>query len=158
MNKRLPEHLVGNDVGQLKLEHSVTRGYFSTNKIYCIVVYNAKQNAFVPTIKIKRGDSKNPEKETFKSLIYKEDVSINKYSNLKSYPEGSVWVNLLTRITIRADSYTKRTKLYYTNKVWIDTKPLNINMESSLIKPPSNDNSGLNVEPYLETTLNKKKK
>ncbi len=122
----LPTDMVDPKIlGKLKLEHKVVRGYFISAKTYCLINTEGKE------IKKAKG---------LKSITLKEAdyIKLYKGNNIKTgkktysttnYSEGSVLISN-KRITLNADSYTKRTKIYKDN-VWIDTKPLIYNINNS---------------------------
>lgn len=115
----LPTNMVDPKVlGKLKLEHKVVRGYFISAKTYCLI--NSKGE------EIKK--AKGLTSLTLKEYDY---IDLFKGNNIKTgqktysttnYYEGSVVISNKP-ITLNADSYTKRTKIYKDN-IWIDTKPL----------------------------------
>ena len=122
----LPTSMVDPKIlGKLKLEHKVVRGYFMSAKTYCLINTEGQE------IKKAKG---------LKSLTLKEDdyLELYKGNSIKTgkktysttnYYEGSVVISNKP-ITLNADSYTKRTKIYKDN-IWIDTKPLIYNINDS---------------------------
>ena len=58
-------------------------------------------------------------------LWYFENKNIlaTKYNTLTNYAKASVLIEK-KEVILNHDSYTKREKIYNTNGLWIDTKPL----------------------------------
>jgi hypothetical protein len=84
-DKPLAENLVGDKLGQFKLEHHIKEGYFISNKTYCIVDFN---NNVV--IKAKGVDPSSLNLDNFKALLHGQNVQANKKYSTKDYAEGSV--------------------------------------------------------------------
>jgi hypothetical protein len=84
-DKPLPEKLVGDKLGQFKLEHRIKEGYFISNKTYCIVDFNDNV-----TIKAKGVNPASLNLEDFKALLHGQNVKANKKYSTKNYAEGSV--------------------------------------------------------------------
>lgn len=107
----LPTNMVDPKVlGKLKLEHKVVRGYFISAKTYYLINTKGEE--------IKKAKGLN-------SITLKEDdyIELYKGNNIKTgqktysttnYYEGSVVISSKP-ITLNADSYTKRTKIYKDN-------------------------------------------
>lgn len=73
--------------------------------------------------KAKGLNSKTLEKNDYIEMYKGNDVKTGlKTSSATNYYQGSVVINEET-ITLNAESYLKRTKIYEHN-IWIDTKPL----------------------------------
>jgi len=57
---KLPDHLLGNALGQFKLEHRGNRSYYISNKTYCLI----KGNKMVK-LAVKGGDKNSVTKATY---------------------------------------------------------------------------------------------
>ena len=115
----LPTNMVDPKIlGMLKLEHKVVRGYFISGKTYCLINTEGK--------KIKKAKGLNCitlDENDYIKLYKGINIKIGeKTYSTTSYSQGSVLISNKP-ITLKADSYTKRTKIYKDN-IWIDTKPL----------------------------------
>lgn len=119
---KLPASMVDpKAIGKLKLEHHIKRGYFISAKTYCLINDNGVE------IKKAKGLNSNTLSEDDYVEMYKgKDIKtgIKPYSTT-NYLEGSVIISE-KEITLNADSYTKRVKVYKDN-TWVDTEPLTYN-------------------------------
>ena len=118
---KLPENLVDNqEIGKVKLEHKlVKRGYFISGKTYLLVLDNDKV-----IIKAKGVSSKSLNEDHYIKMLNGFEVqdAIRPQSS-KFYEEG--YVKIWDKgITLNPNSYTKRTKIFDSDKHWVDTKPL----------------------------------
>lgn len=50
------------------------------------------------------------------------DIKTNRYETILDYTKGSVTLKVPNEITLKADTYNKRSKIYK-NNLWVDTKP-----------------------------------
>lgn len=118
----LEKGYIGPNIGQFKIEHDIREGYFVSNKTYCLVTNDNKT-----IIKAKGANPGQLTLTDFKNLYLKnEDVKATKNNTKIMYDKGTVIINKID-ISLKHDSYAKRTKLYNKENVWIDTKPLVLN-------------------------------
>ena len=110
-NIPLSDNLLGNKLGQLKLEHYIqawlaarepeAEGYFISAKTYGFI--NDKNKII---IKCKGVDSDSLNLDDFRNMLNnKEDITANKNYTKMDYKEGSVSF-LSKNITLNYDSYT----------------------------------------------------
>lgn len=113
-------NIIGDNLGQFKIEHIIKKGIFISNKTYCLVLNN---NTSI--IKAKGAINTDLTFEKFQEMYFSQNNIITKKNNTKTlYDKGSVVLNTID-ITLRSDSYTKRKKIF--NGIqWINTKPLEI--------------------------------
>ena len=123
---KLKDNLVGEELGQLKLEHEVIIGYFISNKTYCLKIPNDEdKNKKGLVIKIKGALSDSSNFSDFRKLYLGIKIPVKKISNLKNYSQG--YVNIYEeKIDLSPYSYNKREKIYV-NNLWVNTKPLILN-------------------------------
>jgi len=69
----LPEHLIGKELGQLKLEHEIKKGIFIRKKLYCII--NSKNEIIIKSSGI---DSSRLSYESFIKLLNGETFEIER--------------------------------------------------------------------------------
>ena len=130
-NKPLQTHLVGNKLGQFKLEYIIEEGYFISNKTYCLVLNDGST-----IIKTKGVLSNSLKLEDFKNMYYNSaKVSALKSQTKTDYEKGSVSIEEVN-VLLNYNSYTKREKIFNTKGLWVDSKPVvykneNINKPSS---------------------------
>jgi DNA polymerase family B len=115
----MPEK-VGKELGQLKFEYQVKKGYFISNKVYALLLNDG-------TI-IKKGKGFSTDSislfEYEKLYLYSQSIKANKNYGITNYSLGSVLINS-KKIIIDWNSYIKRDKIYnYKTNLWIDTRPL----------------------------------
>ena len=124
----LPNNLVGNDLGQFKLEYKIKEGYFISSKTYCLVPYANKSNK--PIIKAKGVLDNSLSLANFKDMYFKKlNIKARKTESKSNPKEGYVNINEKD-ITLRFDSFSKRDKIYNRKGRWIDTKPITIKKEA----------------------------
>jgi hypothetical protein len=112
-------NLVGEGLGQFKLEHVIKEAYFASNKTYCLVLENGEV-----IIKSKGVDDESMNLEDFKALYYKsERIKAIKTQTIRDFAKGSVTIEDIEAY-VSSESYTKREKIYNSDNLWIDTKPL----------------------------------
>ena len=127
----LPSSMVDpKSLGKLKLEYEVARGYFISAKTYCLCLHKPDKNNKMIVKKAKGIKSITLKESDYIKLYKGYNVKTGKkiYSTTNYY-QGSVVINN-EPITLKADSYTKRIKIYKDN-IWIDTKPLTYNINNS---------------------------
>jgi hypothetical protein len=135
----LDDNLVGNGLGQFKLEYKINQGYFVSNKTYFLELSEKKFDTYLnkyisSVIKSKTLKSDSLTLDSFKELYTGYDVIAVKRSAITDYNKGSVLIRD-DNIKLRHDSFTKRQKVYKRGK-WVDTKPLifnNNNIELMII-------------------------
>ena len=125
-NLTLPSEMLGNKLGQFKLEHKIKTGYFISAKTYCIKT--------VDDLVIKKAKGVYSSSLSFKDYVdmylNKQDVIADKNYSVIMYEKGSV--NIDTKKTIlHFDAYTKREKLYNSKGKWTNTKPLEYRVDSN---------------------------
>lgn len=118
----LDESLVGNDLGQFKLEHKIKEGYFISNKTYGFTTLDDKI-----IIKNKGVFGKSLTLDDFKDLYSGKNVEAIRLESRKDYSKGSVTLFNQSPIVLSSNSYNKRTKVFSSDNKWIDTKPIKYN-------------------------------
>jgi hypothetical protein len=123
----LKESLVGDELGQFKLEYKIKQGYYISNKTYYVdlaeKLWDKRTNTYTSSvIKSKTVSSKSLSLESFEKLYNNQNVGAVKRSSIRNYDKGSVLIVDKT-VEISHDAYTKREKIYKRKK-WVDTKPL----------------------------------
>jgi DNA polymerase type B, organellar and viral len=117
-------YLIGSEIGKFKLEHDINEAYFISNKTYCLKLNDDKDTLI---IKAKGVNSRSLNIDSFKTLYWKnEKIEVLKRSSFKNYTLGYVNINS-NDVWLNFDSYDKRTKIYDSNNIWIDTTPIVIN-------------------------------
>lgn len=115
IDKPLPDHMVGNELGQMKLEHIFDEGTYLAPKLYGGKTSNGKE-----IIKIK-GSKNKVSYEELKTLLNKDHVVKTRQDKwYKNISEGN--------IKIKNEIYTIQTtdnkrELVYKNNILVDTKP-----------------------------------
>ena len=121
--------LIGNKLGQFKLEYDIKEAYFISNKTYCLVLNN-NENKNNIIIKAKGINNNSITLNDFKDMYFNnKNINTEKTSTITNYEKGSVVIQN-QNIELNYNSYTKREKLFNTNNLWIDTKPLNLKNEN----------------------------
>lgn len=118
-NILLPDHLLGDELGQFKREHKIKKAYFISSKTYCLELYDGS------IVKKAKGvDSKSLCLDDFVNMyLYKKDVKAIRNFGERSYEEGFVNIKQGTTV-LRHNAYTKRDKIFNSDGLWINTKPL----------------------------------
>ena len=108
-NVALPEEFIDNkEIGKLKLEHKVSKGYFISNKTYCLVLPDGES-----VIKTKGILSSSLNVEDFVNMYKGKTINAGvKLSAIRDYFKGSVTITENKNIKIDPASYTKKTKVY----------------------------------------------
>lgn len=153
-NTELPVNLVGKELGKFKVEYKIKEAYFISSKTYCLVLedeYVTCENKGV-IIKSKGVFDNSLKLEDFKNMyLNNENVKAIKSDTKTNYSEG--YVNIDTKeVTLKYDAYTKRTRILDKKGRWINTKPIQIRLYSSI----SNNLTNLNYN--LETITKKEEK
>lgn len=113
-------NLIGNNLGQFKLEYNIEKAYIISNKTYCLVL-NEKNNEFV--IKAKGVNKSSLNINNFIDLYNNKNVNTIKQNTSIDYQNASVEI-FNTNVLLNHDSYTKRNKIYNSKGIWIDTEPI----------------------------------
>ena len=116
----LDPDLVGEGLGQFKLEYKIKEGIFISSKTYCLIF---EDGSYIVKSKGVYNNSLNP--EDFRKLYKGEKVIAVKGNNQKSYGEGFVSIGTKD-VLLDGDCFTKRTKIYNEKGEWVDTKPVAI--------------------------------
>jgi len=126
----LPKNYIGENIGELKLEHKIVRGYFITSKTYCLIVLDKKGNEKT-VIKAKGVINSKLSEDDFIKLYNNHKIKAVKSDSHKNYEDGYATIGVKEDIELNPDVYRKRTKIIdpITNN-WIDTKPLLIDFDS----------------------------
>ena len=118
-DKQLDNNIVDpNSLGKLKLEYTIKKAIFTGPKTYCFMDIEDK------LIKRAKGVKSN-------SLVYSDyekllnNIDINTALKITSHIDWSLGHVVIGEkdITLKADSYKKRAKVYHNDK-WVDTKPI----------------------------------
>jgi len=116
-NVPLSDDLVGDKLGQFKLEHKVKEAYFISSKTYCLILDDNSCK-----IKVKGAYKTSLTIIDFMSMYLGIDVEAKKRNTITNYEKGSVSIRD-KEIHLSSNSYKKRDKVYIGN-IWVDTKPL----------------------------------
>lgn len=120
-NIPLSDKMVGNGLGQYKLEHVVNRAYIISSKTYCLILEDGTL-----LVKAKGVNNHKLNEQDFITLANGEAVEITRTESERNFPDGYVNLNVVRSIVLNGDAYTKREKVFLNDK-WVDTKPLSIN-------------------------------
>lgn len=125
---KLDDNLVGNNIGQFKLVHIIDEGYFISNKSYALKTTDGKT-----VIKCKGFLNRSLNFESFIEVYKGNVVEGKRYESKKDYSNGVI-LNIKDNLKLSPFSYTKRVKVLNSAKLWVDTKPININTNNSMKK------------------------
>jgi hypothetical protein len=116
---------IGYNLGQFKLEHSILKAYFISNKTYCLVTEVLDSNNINSVFIKAKGVDKNDLSLTDFIIMYTENKCIQtiKQNTITNYPMGSVKIENKD-VILNWDVYTKRKKIYNSIGLWINTEPL----------------------------------
>ena len=118
----LDPEIVGEKIGQFKLEYVIKEGFFISNKTYCLILEDGST-----VIKCKGVNQDSLTVEDFKEMYYSnKNVYANKTSAITNLTKGSVIIQE-KKILVQSDGYLKREKLYNVKGLWVETKPLTYN-------------------------------
>lgn len=92
---KLDDSLVGLKIGQFKLEHEITEGFFISNKTYCII--NSDGDVL---IKAKSADSRFLNYKDFIDLYSGKSISTVRNETITNYSAGSVTIKVPKKIKI----------------------------------------------------------
>ncbi|YP_008475016.1 hypothetical protein (mitochondrion) [Candida oxycetoniae] len=121
IDKELPSEYVGTELGQFKLEHTISEGYFISGKLYHLINNDGSIKS------VAKGITESLTTNDYKDLLNRINVSADKLSSIRHYSEGYVSIDNM-KIVINHDSFDKRRKIYI-NNIWSDTTPIIINEE-----------------------------
>lgn len=124
---KLDDSQIGPEIGKFKLEHEIKEGYFISNKTYAIKTVSNKDGEEQIFIKNKGTYGKSLTYDDFKLLYMGNDVRAFRYESKKDIEKGTVLLNQQNYLTISWNSYRKRVKIFDSNNLWIDTKPIKYN-------------------------------
>jgi DNA polymerase type B, organellar and viral len=129
-NIKLNDSEVGSEIGQFKLEHEIVEGYFIGCK-----TYGFKNSSGEIITKSKGGFKGGLTLDNLEKLYLGLNVDSIRYETIRNYSLGSVKINVPKPITLSANMYNKRVKIFR-NERWVDTIPVyrNINKNSYLSK------------------------
>lgn len=97
----------------------IKEAYFISNKTYCLVLEDG-----TVTVKSKGVVSDEMDLEDFKTLYYQaESIRTIKRQTVRDYTKGSVSIDTVD-VYVSSESFTKREKIYNSEGLWVDTKPL----------------------------------
>lgn len=146
----LPKQMVDKKkIGKLKLEHIISKGYFVSNKLYCLITEDKT------VLKAKGLDNDCLTVDDYISLWNgNEVVTAIKTESKKNYEEGYVKISS-KQIKLDPNSYTKREKLYDDNGIWVDTKPLVLNVTNSSTSSKNDEESDVS---FISKKINQKEK
>jgi hypothetical protein len=109
-DKPIDNALVGNGLGQFKLEYEIKEGYFISSKTYCLVL---KDGEII--IKSKGAFSNSLSLNDFIDMYNGKSVKAMKQNTIVNYEQGSV-VIANKEIELNHSSYKKRAKIYTNSK------------------------------------------
>ena len=118
-NISLPSHLIGSDLGQLKIEHVIKKGYFLSSKTYAFETEKGE------IIKKSKGVFSNSLTiNDFEDMYYcNKDIEANRGDTKIFYDKGFVKIST-KKVILKHNAYKKRKKIYKNSK-WVDTEPIN---------------------------------
>ena len=107
---KLDDNLVGEDIGEFKLEHKIREGYFISNKTYGI--YNELGETIIKNKGIYKGSLTY---DKLQSLYLGNEVTAERYETIKSLSKGGAVLFVKKDISLYPNSYNKRVKVYDNN-------------------------------------------
>ena len=117
----LDSNIVGDKLGQFKLEGELKEAYFITSKTYCLHFKEKNKDKYIH-IKVKGGYNGSLNKSDFIKMYEGFDVKALKRNTITNKEEGFVLIGN-KKINLNFDSYEKREKVYSDGK-WVDTLAL----------------------------------
>ena len=118
----LDSNIVGDKLGQFKLEGEINEAYFITSKTYCLHFKERNKGKYIH-IKVKGGYNGSLNKSDFIKMYDGFDVEALKRNTITNKKEGFVLIGD-KNINLNFDSYEKRDKVYSDGK-WVNTSALN---------------------------------
>ena len=122
-DKPLPDNMIGNQLGQLKLEHTITKAVFLAPKVYGLIEVNG--NELIKAKGLTKDTIKNLKVSNLEQLLKKDATKL--FTQEKAYKQlfdANISVSD-TIYTLKATS-NKRAHVYV-NGILVSTKPLNYN-------------------------------
>ena len=105
----------------LYLLYEIKEAYFISNKTYCLVLNNGET-----IIKTKGVLSTSLTLNDFKAMYWNNsNVSAIKLNSKTNYEKASVLIDK-KEVILNFDSYQKRDKIFNSEGLWIQTKPIKI--------------------------------
>ena len=120
----LDPKIVGDKLGQFRLEGEVIEAYFATSKTYWMRLKDKDNNERI-IVRLKGGFDGSLSKEDFIKMHKGLDVEALKRNTITNKEKGYVVIDN-KKINLNSDAYQKREKIYSDGK-WVDTLPLNYN-------------------------------
>ena len=111
-----PPNFVSGAGGQFKLEHTVSKGYFISGKLYKLFNIDGSIKT------VNKGIGSKLSTMDFINLYKGKSISGASIKSMKDWKDGSVSINPV-EITLTGN-YNKRIKIYDNKGYWIDTKPI----------------------------------
>lgn len=100
------------EIGKLKKEYFVERGYFISGKIYCLVLKD--ENVI---IKAKGVKSYNLSENDYIKMLHGETIDTAiKITGIKDYEDGSVTITKDDKVKLNSEGYTRREKIFKNNR------------------------------------------
>lgn len=116
---KLPDEMIGQGLGQLKLEHKLKKAFFITSKTCLLELENG-----VIVKKAKGVYASSLDKAAYEDMYFKnKDAKAIKGDTCIDFERGTRNIKTKTAI-LHTNAYSKRTKIFDKNNLWIDTKPL----------------------------------
>ena len=120
INKPLPENLVGNEIGKMKLEHISKKAIFLAPKVYGFITNKNEE-----IVKIKGAKNIIPFNELYDLLNKDKKITIYQDKWYKNINEGNIYIKKEI-YTLMATCH-KRNFIYDSNNKIIDTSPICFN-------------------------------
>lgn len=100
--------LIGKDIGQFKLEYEINKGYFISNKTYCLITNQTHNNTIIKA----KGVTKNTlTVKNFQDLYNNININANRQNTVINYEQSYVDINN-KNIILKHNSYLKRSKIH----------------------------------------------
>jgi len=106
-NIPLEDKLVGNALGQYKLEYIIKEAYFISSKTYCLLLKFG-----TPVIKAKGVNNHKLSEQDFINLYKGEKVETVRTEAYRDFSQGFVNINIVKPIILNGDAYAKRLKIF----------------------------------------------
>ncbi len=129
----IPNRIDSKELGKLKKEYYVEKGYFISGKTYCLIADIIKKGAIIKkgvVIKKAKGiNSSGLELNDYIKMLRGESLNTGKKTTaIKNFEDGSVTIFKKDDIVLNTEGYTRREKVFdmHDKNKWIDTKPWKI--------------------------------